>query len=239
MEKESYRIIKEISSLHTHKQKLIAETNNEGGRLDKILKMEEERAQKLTEDQTLRGELSIELTQVENSIATLSSQLEQTQANKNNVFTEDEISAFEKQSEHLSSELSLKEEQGLELLEKIESLEAEINDAKTFLTGIQETKIEIQDEILADNKPLLDQTKNIDTRIENLFKELPQKIQPKIHDLLNKNLKYGPTAQIENDHCSICKMGLSKMKVQEIEKSLHFHCCEGCERVFIPVSSLY
>lgn len=239
MEKETFRKLKEINSLYLENQKTLQSANTEGGRLTKILKMEDLRKDELENHLLEKSAAISEMAEIENKIAQLQLKKNQTLCNKNNVFSQEEIDAFEKQLSVTETDLDELEEKGLYLLEQIEEYTTQIEEAQNFLSGVQETKKEISDEILKSNQPLLDKIQVNEKRMEHLFSELPDKVTESFKSLVQKNLKYGATAQIDKNHCSICKMILPQIDIEKVEKHLHYMSCPSCSRVFIPVSSLY
>jgi len=239
LNKETFRILKEINSLYLENTRLTEIIASESSRTTKIEDLRSEKEQLIvTLDRRVKEE-SLKLSHTEDEIAQNQQKLNQAMSNKNNVFTEHEISSFEKQIATYKEKLDELENSGLEIMTLCEELSCELDEAKNFLKGSIETLNNIRLEVTENNKPYQEKI-NVNTkRMQHLFSELPELLKQKFTQLLERNLKYGPVAQIDKNHCSVCKMELAKSEIEAIEKHLQIKFCPSCSRVFIPISSLY
>lgn len=239
MNKDTFRILKEINSLYTANQKLSELIENEHSRIHKIQNLRDDKKQKIIQTEKDLKQFSAKLLQTENSIADNQSKLNQALSNKNNVYSENEISAFEKQIASFKESIDELENKGLEVLSTCEQLSEELSDAKSFLTGSRETLLEITKEVEKISKPHIDKINIHKLRIENLFLEIPEDLKDKFQKLMKRNLKYGPTSQIQQNSCSVCRMEISRLDIEKVEKHLQIKFCSTCDRLFIPISTLY
>ncbi len=240
MNKESFRILKEINSLTVKTadaEKLVAKE------LTRIAKIEDQRAQREAlkqEAQEKLQESKHELQQIESRIELLSKKLESDKANTNNVFTQEEVSALEQQIESSQIELNQLEEQGLELIELIEGLEQDILDTDSFLAGTLDTIAEIEDDINQENADTYQAIKNNRARIDLLKEQLPEKVISKLEELLAKNFTHGPLVEISaQNSCLSCGYLIPIALINSVENKLNFHTCPGCGRILIPQSTKY
>jgi len=239
LNKDSFRILKEISSLYAENQILQQKIDQEKSRLTKIENLHEDKKENILDINSTLKELNIEIAQTENSIAEFQKKLDQAMSNKNNVFTENEIKAFETQIDSYQEKLDELENLGLEQLERQEQLNSELNDAEAFMHGSTETLKEIKLDVDEITYPLQEKINGHSLRIEQHFKEVPLDLKTKFSALMDKNLKYGPVAQIENNCCSVCGMEMPRLEIEKVEKHMQFKFCSTCGRLFIPISSLY
>lgn len=239
MNKDSFRILKEINSLYLETRSLKEKIEQENSRLTKIENLRDEKNEIISVKSIELKELNGQILKTENSLADIQKSLNQAIGNKDKVFTENEIKAFESQIESYQSKLDEYENLGLEQLEKAEDIQQELKDAETFLKGSIDTLEEIKLEILDTNKPDLEKIQQHEQRIEQLFGDVPSELKTKFSALMHRNLKYGPVAQIDKNCCSVCGMEMPSLEIEKVEKHFQFKFCTTCDRLFIPISTLY
>ena len=239
MNKEDYRILKEINSLNNELDKNQALIDDQ---LHRVVAIERQRGFKsddltLTEDSLSKART--ELNQIENNIAHGQKLLDQSKSNKANVFTQVEIESLQAQIDRSANELDELETRGLELMDEIETLESDARDAKTFLAGTLETIDEITEEVIESNAPTINAIKILEGRIDLLFIDLPEKVVSVTKKLIEKKLIHGPFTSLNANQCRICGYTLPVKKSEDIEKRLLFTQCSSCRRIYIPETSLY
>lgn len=239
MNKETYRILKEINSLYQEQLKLKELITTEEQRLNKMEQQRAQRADELTKDKAEFKELNQKIQLTENALAHNQSRLDQANSHINSLFTQKEIDSHQAQIDHLKSEIEIAEEAAFLQLEKLEELELHITEAENFLSGSSETLAELKQDIDHINTSRLKQVENLSSRIDLLLEQVPVLLKNKYLFLVEKNLPYGPVAQINQDACSICRMGLSKQEIDLVEKQMQLKSCPSCGRILIPISSLY
>lgn len=131
-------------------------------------------------------------------------------------------------------EISVLEERGMELLEKLEQNETERADAKQFLTGLEKTTKEIADEVNTEAEKEKAAIANLDLRLSSLKAELPSDFKAQLDKLLSKNLAHGPFTRIEQGSCFFCRYKISRMDESEIDMQKNLKTCPQCSRIFIP-----
>lgn len=239
MNKEDYKILKEIASLDqqiTKNNELLA---IEEARVDKVQLLRDKRQDELTEQSQLLKNTKTQMQETENKIAHEQQPLIRSKENLSSLVDPKEIDALTKQIETKEALVDELENQGLELLDHIESLEDSIKKAETFLTGSLETIAEIKQEIIENNKPIIEKTQIAIERTDQLFTELPEDVVSKVKKLINKKLKFGPFTIINKNSCNVCGFEVDKVKYNQIEVKYEFKTCSTCMRVFIPLSAQY
>ena len=129
------------------------------------------------------------------------------------------------------------ENDGLELLEQVESIETQIGDNKTFLSGVEKTISEISLEAQPEIEKSQQELKNIDLRISLLEEELPPDFRSILIKITNKKLAHGPFTRIEQGSCYFCRYKISRMEESEIDMQKSLKTCPQCQRIFLPYGS--
>lgn len=236
MNKQVYRVLKEIHSLQSQIDTFESEIGAENSRLGKILKMRDERAIELNENSILATDIANKITQIESELEHHTSQLSQSKASHNLVQTQQELKAVEIQIASYEEKIKCLETSYFELNDKLDEVTILIDEANTFLIGSLKSVEEIKAEIAQENHPKFENLSNVTERIQRLMSEIPVNVKTKLEVLLAKNLRYGPFSQIKSNSCSVCGNGISHNEAKEIEQDLKFRSCSGCQRIFMPAN---
>ncbi len=239
MSRESFKILKEINSLASKITELELICEKENKRLLFIQNSREQKSNELLEYKESLSQTNKSLHLIENEIASLSLKIDSDQANLNSIIAAQALSSMEKQIEENSSKLSEFEEEGLNKLEVIESLDQNISDCEEFLKGSQETLDEITKEVSEITSMQKSEILKTQNRINLLKEELPNNFKSKLELILNQKLKGSSFTRIKSDACEYCRFTLSKVEVSKIEDQLALQTCKSCSRIFIPISASY
>jgi predicted nucleic acid-binding Zn-ribbon protein len=239
MSMESFKILKEINSLSIRRNELLDLT---AGEQKRIVFIENNRAQREETLLSLESQLKqykTDLTQVENQINLLSLKIEKDKKNLTSLIDESSIESLSKQIDEMRNKLDNNEEQGLELLEKIEGTVQEIKDCHDFLEGSLESLNEIKEEVDESVSQYQKEVDSINKRDKLLMEELPPNFKSKIELILKKNIQLSSFSRIKGECCEFCRFKLSKVDIIAIEDKLTLKSCQGCSRIFIPIQSGY
>ena len=239
MNKEYFKILKEINSLESEIAKLEAENQEETYR---VAKLKEREREALEEEQTLEGLLKqekLEAQKSENLIVSLDAKIKKAASDLRSSFDSKHLEALEREIVKYESELELAQEHGLELLEKIEDLEAQVDEKRGFLKGIDETIREIAQEVAEISAKNQTQIDSKQKRIEIALEQIPPAFQSAYQSVKSKELAFSSFAKIENGRCSVCKSVVDRSKVEQVETHLAIKTCSLCGRIFIPNQALY
>ena len=238
MNKEDYRILKELTSLRDKKVQIQAQIKGELSRIDKI---ESQRSHKKAQMEKLESDLKQlekEMVNKEQNIRDLDDKIHKTETDLKAIIGADEQVKLQHQLEiylHKREEMELK---GLESLDQITNYSDEIEDLKNFLKGSLETIKEIEEDIKVDNADIYKDFQNIEIRIPNLESQLPEKLVEKYYQIASKTPK--PLAEITpSNSCTQCRYLIPIAYVNKVEKEMKFTTCPGCTRILIPQSSKY
>lgn len=240
MNKESFRILKEINSLNQKIQSESKLIQAELGRIEKIEKMREQRKIEQDKYKSEHQECFSEMTRIENESERVSQLLDKNRSQLNQVFSENEIKTLQTQIEFNETGLDKLQTEGIQKLEELESLETMIKEADQFLNGSTETILEIESEIKQTNAEAFNIIRTSEERLKLLFEQLPEIVVKKINSLLDKGPHFNPISEItEKNDCYICHFALHKSLVDAVERQFKFHTCTSCGRILIPQSSKY
>ena len=240
MNKENFRVLKEINSLLTKCQILEAQIESENSRLDKIerqIKLKKDQMNLLTEQSKSHKQ---NLSQKEAELFKVEKQNEAATTNMNRAITEKELNAAQDQLNKSAELIERLNEEILNLMEKDEEFDDQIKEISQFLTGIEEGKSEIKEDIKTNTDPMKKELEGYRSRIENLFGEIPSPHDQAFKNLVAKNLPKGPITRLnQQNYCELCGTQISATKVKAVEEQLQYSACSGCTRVIIPESSQY
>jgi len=221
---EWFTKLKEIDSLQKTLVTLQKQTKNEDERVQKLENRQNQNLEELNLNQKELINLQDQMAQIDKEISFKTLQ-------KQRLW---EMGGDEIKSSKLSLEIAELEDKGFSLLDKIEQIKGEIQDKKTFASGIENTILEIQSEASDEIKLLAQEKYHTQRRIELLTEELPPNFKDTFLRVKLKNLTHGPFTKNELGHCYICRFKISKIDESEIDISKNLKTCPQCSRIFLP-----
>lgn len=239
MNKEYFKILKEISSLEKARDQFLYENSEETARIDKLIQKEDEARSEKEDLQRLLEDLKAQSTENENALSQTSSKLAKIKADIAGTFDSKNVDKMEHQSESLSEKIDQLEDLGLELLEKSEEIEKEIKEKETFLSGIAETIEEIKKDVMLASGANTKQIETLDNRIDNNLKQLPENFVRAYEQVKSRKLSVAAFTSIASGKCQVCKMSVDKTKERQVEEELALKTCSSCGRIFIPKEALF
>lgn len=142
----------------------------------------------------------------------------------------EKIAKFKAEAEELENSL-------FTMLERTEAIQTEIEESKTFLTGLEKTYSEIKDETsteIAENQKSIE---HATMRIKLIETELPDDFRNILERTLKKNLAIGSFTRIDNGSCFFCRYKISRTDESEIDMQKILKVCPQCTRIFLPYGS--
>lgn len=224
MSGEPFFVLKEIDSLNKMKLHLLKIKSDQE---DRVSKLNQRLEKSLLQTATLKQEListTNELGNVEKMLKTASDQ-------KQRLI---DIGGDEKKILSFSSDIEKYEEQGLEFLSRLEELETQINDQKTFREGVEKTISEITEELRPEMEKNEQEVKNIEMRLTLLEEQLPADFRSLYQRVTAKKLALGPFTKTDQGSCYICRFKISKLDESEIDTQRALKTCPQCGRIFLP-----
>ena len=138
---------------------------------------------------------------------------------------------------NFTREIATLENDGFELMENQDAIQAELADLKTFLHGLEKTITEIEIEANEEKKLQQVEIKRIELRLNMLEEELPQNFQQVFRRTLAKKLNHGPFTRIDNNSCFFCRHKIPRQEEIEIDMQQNLKTCNQCGRIFLPYGS--
>lgn len=135
---------------------------------------------------------------------------------------------------HFQAEAAKLENELFSLLEQTEHLQQELNDTKTFLSGLEKTIREIENEVQLENGEHEKSIDQINLRLGLIKDELPTDFREALEKTLKKKLAIGPFTRIENGSCYFCRYKISRVEESEIDMQKMLKHCPQCTRIFLP-----
>lgn len=202
---------------------------------EKAKREQEERVSKLKERQEnahlQSSKLKQELVSIHQELGEIEAKIKQGSEQKQRLL---DIGGDDTKVQAYSLQISQEEEKGLELLNKIEAIEAELEGTKTFLKGLENTIKEIQEESRSEIDHIENELKNTILRIDTLMEELPSDFKSILQKISAKNLAHGPFTRIENGSCYFCRYKISRLDESQIDMEKGLKNCPQCSRIFLP-----
>jgi predicted nucleic acid-binding Zn-ribbon protein len=221
---ESFFKLKEIDSLNKMRLSFI---KNKCEQEDRVSKLNERQNESLLQTAKLRQEL-ISIT---NELADVEKLLKNASEQKQRII---DIGGDEKKINNFSQDIANYEEKGLEYLSRLEEIESEIADQKSFQSGLANTIHEIESETKPELEKCDQEIKNIDLRVELLSEELPADFKSLYTRVSAKKLAHGPFTRTDQGSCFFCKYKISKVDESEIDTQRSLKTCPQCGRIFLP-----
>lgn len=239
MSSEDFKITREINSLTLKRSTLLDEVTTERKRITFIESNREDRNEELVKTFESLKETKSLMQQVENSIANHQAQLSKDQDHLSAVTSNEQLKSLESSIKHCEEKIEEFENQGLELLDKIESYEEIVSNCESFLKGSAETLTEINLEVEAYAKSHQVEIDRLDSRISLLMKSLPPAFSDRIKRVFERNIAISSFTRIVGDSCEFCKFTLNKADIINVEDKLQLKGCQSCGRIFIPQQASY
>lgn len=239
MNKEDFRILKEVCGLHQKADELSKAVDVEQSRISKIETLRIEANKDLADATQSLVENSKNLLNVENKTEDLNKKILQGEQALNNATSEKQLSSSQMQLNSFKSELDNFENEAFNLLEISEELQERIDEKNNFLNGSEKTLKDISIEVQQNIDPMMSEIEVIRKRIDNLGSQLPEQTKTRLYKLIDKKLMHGPLTKIQDGSCFICRYEVNSINRDKIDKNLALLSCSSCSRLFIPNSTLY
>ncbi len=219
--------LKEIDSLSKMRINHLKKIKEHEDRLFSLNEKRRERNLLIVELKNNHIQLQQKLSDIEKKLANAETQKERLTEVGGDV---EKITSYKNEVERLENE-------GLILIDSIENNINDLKDAHTFLSGLEKTYIEIEQEVLAENVPLNKEILQFNQRVESLKEELPEDFRRLLQKTMDKKLPIGPFTRIDAGSCFFCRFKISRTDESEIDMQQKLKTCPQCDRIFLPYGS--
>lgn len=231
---KNYYDLHQVNRLYEQKNSLLDEIEQEKLRLERINRQKSQRALQLTEDQTQLATLELQIEHQEREIDLLQTSLNQLEQRMPALKSEQEIRSTENEIKFKQETLDQLEERTIELYEQQDRLKTSIDEAITFLKGVEITLQKIQVEVDQLTHSKMTEIQNLDERIQTLINNLSDLARILIQRSIVKYPQSKKVALVKMGKCDVCKSQLTSIMKEEIETFKQFYKCPSCSRVLIP-----
>lgn len=239
MNKEFFKIIKEINSLEAKLDIFQNLKADDKKRIKRLFDQKSYRQEDLHKASAKKDALQKELFSIDRRTMEIEKILKENNEKLNSIFDEKIASKLESSNEVLINELNEIQERGMYLLEKIEEVKEEIENAQNFLSGIDETIDEIKAEVLEKQGLKNESEKHIQERVSQILSDLPTDFKAK-YNQLKKNAPHHNSLSLAKDKkCQFCHYEINSKKLEAIEIKFELHRCDMCKRILIPEQASY
>lgn len=176
------------------------------------------------------------LSDEEKELFNLDKQLQKSKENLKTASTQQQLNAAEKEIETLEPRKNEHEIVILDLMEKIEYLEDEIDMTKNFLAGSNDTLKEISNEVMEIVSEKRKEISISEEEINLILKSIPS-IERELFEMTNKRYRFNtPLVRINNNSCPKCGSSIDRMTLTNVDKAISLEVCPGCNRILLPYS---
>jgi predicted nucleic acid-binding Zn-ribbon protein len=144
--------------------------------------------------------------------------------------------SLESEITNLSPKADELENMLLELMDKVEADEQEIEKCKVFLAGSVETLKEIQAEVDKDISSEEKEIEDYNKKVEGLLSEIPENLKSNIVRVNVKFLYKKPLSFAINRECHQCKTDIGGNAQTQIDTGRVLEFCPSCGRILIPLA---
>jgi uncharacterized protein len=226
---EQLRHLVELQHLENKKTLLIRSRNDTPKR---IAEVEREYQQAEAEYLIKKGELDHARKlhrSVEQSVGEQEAKIVRSRQRMSEVKNNKEYQAMNKEIEELKKDISSKEDQMLEIMERIESFSAQLKQEEKVLAELKQ-KMEL------DRGELLEQSEKVNEQLDR-FEAAQQKVREKLEasllkrcDSLFQRHSGIAVAAVESGVCQVCHMNIPPQKFIELQRDENIFNCPHCHR---------
>jgi len=232
MIEESFQNLLEINSLFLKIHDLELASKGELKRLGDLESLE---GLKLALLEVKKAEIkAIHLKEMELEISKILDQINRHKAQINLITTQKELDSLTHEIENDSKKVENLEADYFLKLELFENLNQEIKDLENFLSGIKNTKKEIEGEVNASLVIKKNEIENFQKRVDSLIEMCDKSVKNIFKDFVYKNKISDPISFIKSKNCSRCKISLDSMTIQNVENKRSIEICSNCNRILLP-----
>ena len=224
MSVEAFLLLKEYDSLLKMRISQLAQIREQEDRVSKLrARQQESHARQQELQQSLRT-LQQNLFETEKKLKTAEEQ-------KTRLI---DLGGDEAKIRGFGEEATKLEEEGFSLMGKMEELQVELGEEKTFGQGLEKTISEIGQEAAEAIRIHQQEIDNLNLRLTSSEAQLPEDFRQILKKTLAKNLAIGSFTRIDNGSCFFCRYKMSRIQESEIDMQKALKTCPQCSRIFLP-----
>lgn len=239
MDKENFKILKEIASLESLSSQLQEAMDKENSRILFVTDQRNSRLAYLQELTSKKEALENEFSELEEKSDKNLNELNRLESNLNNATTVKEQTALESQIEAKKSLQLQFEARSNEVIDQIDECEKQLDEAQEFEKGSLDSLNSLKQEVAEIVGQKQQEKDRLSHRIDLLLDEIPENFKASYKKVAAKKLKYGPFSSLKNLQCNVCGFKVSRTLEVDVEENFKLKTCPSCSRIFIPAQALY
>lgn len=181
-----------------------------------------------------KNNLNQKLQLSENRISEKNVILSRLKLNLMQVKTNNELEKINKEIDTTQKEISNLEDESFTYFSNLDELEKVIIECHNYLTGIVETKNEIENEVNHQLQDLSLKKENYQKRLDSLLSELPLAISSLYKNTIKNFKAFDGTAYINNKSCNKCHMAIDQVTITAVLSRNSAELCPNCGRFLLP-----
>jgi len=231
--KEIYEHFREIYGLLLKITQLNLKIEAENKRLLSINKMISQRS--MDKHDYLEQLSKLCTKQILAEISALEKNIQQLKQNEMNLKTEKEIEAYHQSLNQNKNRLSELEALYFDREQETESLQLKIKETEQFLSGIEETKNEIMQEIKINIHPMHNESEGYKLRMQAIIETLPASRKNLFLERYHYFKKSNPFCLITTHKCESSQLHIDQHSYRQVSLLLAIELCPHCEKILLPV----
>lgn len=231
---EDFRNLLDIQSFEMKIYGCLKKIESHRSRISLMVSNRESKTELLATRKLELNEARLMIGTSEKELYRIETQIKKSNENLKIAATEQQMKASENELSVLVPKAASYENEALELMDKSEKIQEEIDLLNGFLEGSVETLDEIKIEVSRDVENEEKEISNFKERIDALISECPNEIKD-IFLSVNERFKYkNPLAFIENGSCNQCFLAINRNTQSQVDKCKILELCTGCGRLLAP-----
>lgn len=232
MELDQFRILRELESHYQQISSLNNDLHEEEKRIPFIINQEKNKIKRQEELKEELAKLRDDVQIAEKKVIEQESRISKLEQS-DQIISQEQLDKAALEKETLSAVIEIQQDIAISKLMDIDQLENESENIKGFLSGVEQTKINLEAEIEVNRKTITEKIAYFEKRIDNLFHQLPARAQSSFK-ILQTKYPGNTLSYIENDTCKKCHMSVNSSIEEEVESKNNFAQCTNCQRIFLP-----
>jgi|GEM_PF-2002317 predicted nucleic acid-binding Zn-ribbon protein len=234
MSLKGFENLREVESLLKVEKQHLDTIEGHRQRLSMLDNRIAEKQEKVEELHKKIDALKKQLNSNENQIEQYDSQIEKSVIAVDRAQNQQQAEASEKQLNNLNLHKDELQELTLNLMEDLETLEAEFEENQVFLKGAHETRKDVLKEVESDTSKEEQKLKDLKERIQNLLSITPDFLVQAFNRSCEKHRYQHPLTYLTERKCHYCRYTPESSLYNELERADEAFLCRGCRRLFTP-----
>ncbi|EQC46922.1 zinc ribbon domain-containing protein [Bacteriovorax sp. Seq25_V] len=230
---DNFTLILDINSLDTRISKHLSIIEEERKRLSFLNKQLSIKEELKNSHEELLKEQSKSIVELEKSLDQTDREISRSNEALKNVTTAQQEEAVQKELSKLIPQKDTLEEQIFELLENLDQVKSDINEAEKFISGLIETIDEVKVELMELTSKEEAEIKKLEINVSGIFEEIEMPLKEIFEKTRSKHRFNSPVTFLQGLSCSKCRFQISRSDADQINSNDGYAICSSCGRLLI------